>query len=138
MKKMTKTLFAILLMCGVALVSCKKDDPIEENNPTSNVDSRDKFLGSYLMQDTGANGGGAFTTTYTITITKGNLGGDTISVHNFAETGVSNLGIVTGNSLFVFQNPTHLISGTAILNGASLKFSYTPFEGNRRGTGIKQ
>lgn len=139
MKKTTKTVLGILLMSSIAFVSCKKEDIVEEPaNNSSTTDQRDKFIGSYLMKDTGAYAPGPFTSIYTITITKGNLGGDTVSVHNFAETGVSNLGVVTGNSLFVFQNPAHLISGSAILNGTYLKFSYTPFEGNRRGTGTKQ
>ena len=113
----------ILIFCSVTLLfSCAKDD---DTQPGGSSDDRQKFLGTWLCEETVTGGP---TTTFTLEV-ESEGANDTIRLYNFNNLGdpFYAIGIVSGSSLVIpNQDITQVtIEGSGIYSSNKIFMNYT-------------
>ena len=142
LKKQFKIFVCFLFVTTFAATfySCQKDT---QNNPATSTADRDKFLGSWVSQSSGAVHGSL---SFTMSITAGNSSASQIRMENFDGEGPGTFVFadISGNSISISRNIVNgdTIQGTGTYNSNNtLGFNYSFRDGqtvdNRTATAHK-
>lgn len=125
--KSHKLIYGFLLAAGLFVVSCKPDKEEDPTSPTPSTDSRDKYVGRWLCNETSKVSG---STSYTINITKSASSSSEITIDHFYDLQAQARASVSGNNITIPYQQLGTIgfasgSGNLSSTGTSLSMSYT-------------
>lgn len=125
--KSHKLIYGFLLAAGLFVVSCKPDKEEDPTSPTPTTDSRDKYVGRWLCNETSKVSG---STSYTINISKSSSSSSEITIDHFYDLQAQARASVSGNNITIPYQQLGTIgfasgSGNLSSTGTSLSMSYT-------------
>lgn len=125
--KFTKFLYGSFLVLGLLVVSCTPDKEDDPTAPTPTTDSRDKYVGRWLCNETSKVSGN---TSYTINISKSSSSTSEILIDHFYDLQAQARASVSGNNISIPYQQLGSIgfatgSGNLSSAGTSLSMSYT-------------
>jgi hypothetical protein len=125
--KFSKFLYGSFFVLALVMVSCTPDKEDDPTAPTPTTDSRDKYVGIWLCNETSKVSG---STSYTINISKSSSSTSEILIDHFYDLQAQARASVSGNSISVPYQQLGTIgfasgSGNLSSTGTSLSMSYT-------------